>query len=76
MKYLEELKPGSSFRYNNQLYLLTCDFKAQNYKLTYSLISGTPSWLSPDSIVAPENLYTLDENNNIAPVKIDVKENY
>jgi hypothetical protein len=73
MKYLEELKPGDSFLYQNQLFLLTSDFKANGNKLCYSLVSGFPAWLNSQSIVEQCPIYILDKDNNTIPVNITPK---
>lgn len=73
MKYLEELKPGDCFLYQNQLFLLTSDFKANGNKLSYSLITGFPVWLSSQNIVEQCPIYTLDKDNNTIPVNITPK---
>jgi len=76
MKYIEELVGGDSFLYDNTHYVLTSDFKKDGKKLAYSLDSGFAKWFEPASIVEKTNLYILDNQNNILPIKEHKKENY
>jgi hypothetical protein len=73
MKYLEELNIGDSFSYQNQLFVLTSDFKSNGNKLCYSLNTGFPTWLSSQTIVEHCPIYTLDKDNNIIPVNTTPK---
>jgi hypothetical protein len=73
MKYLEELNPGDSFSYQNQLFLLTSDFKASGKKLCYSLNNGFANWLSDSTIVEHCPLYILDKDNNTIAVNTTPK---
>lgn len=69
MKYIEELHYGDFFIYNSIYFLLTTDFKKNNDRLVISLIDGSSHWLKPETIVEKINLYSLDKNNNIIPLK-------
>lgn len=69
MRYLEELKPGESFRFNHKVFILTCDFKSSGNRLCFCLEDGSPSWLPANSEVENEPIYILDQNNNILPIK-------
>jgi hypothetical protein len=69
MKYIEELKFGDAFEYNNIVYVLTSDFNRNNSRLCLSLIDGFPQWLSGETIVFKINLYKLDESNNFVAIK-------
>lgn len=69
MKYIEELVPGDIFVSENHLFILTIDFKKNGSRLCVSLINGQPKWMNSDSIVHTEQLYKLDNNNNITPIK-------
>lgn len=69
MKYLEELKAGGCFSYQENIYLLTSDFKSNGKKLCYNLADGSCRWLQQETIVEDEQLYILDKNNNIHPIK-------
>lgn len=69
MKYIEEIVPGDAFSHSNSLYLLTIDFKKDGSRLAYNVSNGYPKWFSADTIIDTTNLYTLDKNNTILPVK-------
>lgn len=69
MKYIEELKFGEAFEYNNTIYILTSDFNKNNFRLCISLVDGFPQWLPGESIVNKVNLYRLDDSNNLIPIK-------
>ena len=69
MKYIEELVPGNCFIYNNNYYVLTIDFRSNNKKLCYNLQNGSPIWLSEDTIIDNIQIYTMDDKNNITPIK-------
>lgn len=73
MKYIEELECGDTFSYKDNMYILTSDFKSNGSKLCYSLVSGFPQWLNPDTIVYHEPIYILDSNNNTTPIKTTFK---
>ena len=69
MKYLEELSHGECFRLNNELFILTSDFRNNDTKLCYSLSSGFPKWLKNDSMIDVCPIYTLSPENNVLPIK-------
>jgi len=75
MKYLEEISPGDSFRYENNLYILTIDFKRNGDKLCYSLNDGSPKWLESKTVIETDPIFSLDKDNNIIPIKIREKNN-
>lgn len=75
MKYIEELSLGDTFLYQDQLLLLTSDFKANGSRLCYSLTNGLPIWLSNQTIVEHNPVYSLDKDNNTIPVKTTKKQN-
>lgn len=68
MKYLEELSPGDCFISTETFFLITCDFK-KDKRLCYNLLNGTPRWLDNNLVVENSPIYTLDNNNNIIPIK-------
>ena len=76
MKYIEELVAGDAFAYNNKYFVLTSDYKSNNHKLAYSLDQGFAKWFDPSTIIEKISLYTLDEKNNILPLKEQKKEEY
>lgn len=69
MKYIEELIPGNCFLFNNTYYLITIDFKSNNKRLCYNLESGSPCWLTGETIVEDIQIYTMDDKNNIMAIK-------
>lgn len=75
MKYIEELLPGNTFKNNDKVFLITCDYKANGSRLCYSLTDGTPQWIDSATIVEHCPVYTLDSSNNIVPVKETKNEN-
>jgi hypothetical protein len=68
MKYLEELSSGDCFVLKDSFFLITSDFK-KDKKLCYSLLNGSPRWLENNTIIDDIQLYTLDNSNNIIPIK-------
>lgn len=74
MKYIEELSVGECFLYKNTVYILTTDFKNNGDKRCVNLSDGSNKWLSSQEIVNTTQIYTLDNNNNIIPVKPTAKE--
>jgi hypothetical protein len=69
MKYIEELTNGDAFSYNNLFFLLTADFKKDNSKLCYNIVDGSCQWFSPTEIVESMQLFYIDKDNNIKPIK-------
>lgn len=69
MKYIEELSNGDFFKYEHNFYLLGSDFKKNGDRLSYSLNSGFPLWVSNQTVVEKIELYTLDVENNVIPIK-------
>lgn len=76
MKYIEELCGGDCFSHNNIMYVLTKDFKSNGSRSCYSLVDGSSKWFNANDIVNETQIYTLNEGNTIAPVKIIEKEKY
>jgi hypothetical protein len=74
MKYIEELKFGDAFEYLNEKFLLTQDFDSRNNHRCVDLSNGQSRWLLSNSIVKTIELYTLDNENNISPIKPRDKE--
>lgn len=69
MKYIEEINPGDTFVVNNNLYVLSSDFKSNGNRMAVSLDNGFPVWLSGQTIVENLPLFKLDKDNNIIPIK-------
>lgn len=69
MKYIEELIAGNTFVINDNIFLLTSDFKKDGSKLAYSIIGGNAKWFKASDIVDIMPIYHLDEQNNVAPIQ-------
>lgn len=69
MKTIKEINPGDTFRFNNDLFIMTCDFKDKGQRLCYNLKSGNPFWLDQDTGITTVDLFIMDENNNILSIK-------
>ena len=69
MKYLEELESGDCFRFEDKYYLKLTDYKKTGERCCVSITSGSTRWLAGESIVYSDQLYTLDEDNNVIPLK-------
>jgi hypothetical protein len=69
MEYIEELESGDVFVSEDKVYLLTCDFKSSGDRLCFCLKTGLPKWFGASTIVSINPVYSLDNNNNIVPVK-------
>lgn len=72
MKYIEELKFGEIFLFNNKPYIKTTDFK-QSKNIQYLCVSiddGKLLWLNADNTVVLLDLYKRDDDGNIIPIKI------
>lgn len=75
MKYIEELNFGDTFSYKDQILILTSDFRSNGSRLCYSLNNGQPCWLTNQTIVEHCQVYILDKDNNIIPIKTTNKDN-
>lgn len=72
MKYLEELPFGTCFSYQNELFILTQDFTTDKNKCV-NLNNGSVRWMKKQSTVEIIELYRLDHENNISPIKNESK---
>lgn len=75
MKYIEELKSGETFSLEDNVFVMTSDFKKSGQRLAISLKTGHPKWFTADKSVNIEPTYTLDQEQNICPIFIYPKEN-
>lgn len=75
MNYIEELNPGDTFDYQSNKYILTTDFKKNNSKLAINLASGFFRWFAASDIIDACQVYFIDAENNILPIKQDKKSN-
>jgi hypothetical protein len=69
MKYIEEIENGDCFEYKGSKFLLTSDFRKNGNRLGYNLTNGLPKWFDAQDIINVCQIYTLDCNNNLEPVK-------
>lgn len=68
MKYLEEIGTGESFTYEEQLYIVTSDYKRNGDRFCINLKTGFGKWLMPNAVTNSCPIYVLDEDNNIVAV--------
>ena len=68
MKYIEELKPGEAFVFENFMYILTSDFKRSGDRLAINVQTGFPKWFALSVIVNKTDLYMLVDSN-FTPIK-------
>lgn len=70
MKHIEELKPGQCFRIkDNEYYIITCDFDRYDKKYCINLLTGSNRWFNANDIIDEVDIYSLDQDNNIVPIK-------
>jgi hypothetical protein len=69
MNYLEELKFGECFEYKNIRYIITQDYDSKNKFRCVSLTDGSLRWFDSNSLINPIDIYILDEDNNVCPIK-------
>jgi len=68
-KFIEELESGDSFLLDSIYYVLSIDHKKDGSKLGISLIDGSPRWFKGNTIIEKIQIYTMDKDNNIIPIK-------
>ena len=73
MKYLEEISTGECFVIGNEYFITTSDFKKDGSKLSYRLDNGFPQWFNNTVIVEDIQIYRMDKQNNIIPIKETTK---
>jgi len=71
-KYLEELGTGDSFSIENDIYILTSDFKNNGDRMAINIRTGLIRWLKEAQIVEIIDLY-LTSDGNFTPLKIREK---
>jgi hypothetical protein len=57
------LSPGSTFELNNDIFILTHDFKKNSSRLSVSISTGLTKWMAPETIVKFIDLYKIEDNN-------------
>ena len=75
MKYIEEIDTGSSFAYQNSIFVLTSDFKQNGQRKAIDLSNGLSRWFDGDIMCEVTDLFILDKNNNLIKVKISNETN-
>lgn len=73
MKYIEELSVGDTFTLDNNVFILTSDFKNNGDRSCILLSNGNPRWLSSQTTVEVTPIYILDKDNTIIPLKPTTK---
>lgn len=63
------MEAGDCFLVDHNIYILTCDLKANGNRLSFCLSNGLPKWFEASTIVEENPIYYLDNNNNIVPIK-------
>jgi len=74
MKYLEELKASDCFSNNDEIFIVSSDFKRSGDKICISTKTGFVRSFPTDLIVEQAHLYILDKDNNIIPINPIAKE--
>jgi len=69
MKYLEEIDIGECFCFDKKIYILTEDFKKNGDKKCVNLKDGNQRWISSSSIIEVVDIYTLDKDSTISPIR-------
>jgi hypothetical protein len=75
MKYIEELESGQTFAKNNNIFILTTDYKKDGSRLAVSIEQGNLRWFSSNEMVDIAPIFKLDENNNVIPINNITSEN-
>lgn len=67
--YVEELFPGDSFSINNEIHILTHDFKKDSSRLAIAIHSGISKWFKPETIVKKTDLYIINQDNHFVKIE-------
>jgi lipopolysaccharide export system protein LptA len=73
-KYVEELNSGEFFELDNNIYLITSDFKKSGDRMTVDTKTGNIRWFSGDNIIEQVDLYMLSSENNFTPLNPRLKD--
>ena len=73
--FIEELDSGDCFMHVGCSYILTIDAKKDRSRLCIELKTGSPRWLSPETIVNKIGIFYTDIDSNIVAIKEAKKEN-
>lgn len=66
---IEELDNGDCFESNNNIFVVTCDFKSNRSRLAINLQTGTAKWFSPNDIVEKTSIFYFNKDNHMIAVK-------
>lgn len=69
MKYIEELNIGDTFTLEDDVFIVTSDFKNNGDRCCVRLSTGNPRWLSSQDVVDITPIYILDKDNTIVPIR-------
>ena len=69
VKYIEELDTGECFEFNKDLYIVSTDYKKNRDRSCVNLSTGFVKWINASTIVQESPIYTLDEENNVIPLR-------
>lgn len=69
LKYIEELKNAETFKFEDQYWFLTGDFKSNGQRLCFNMNNGFAKWFNSNDMVDITPVYTLDKDNNTVPIK-------
>lgn len=69
MKHIEEIESGECFKYKNHNYIATFDYNNNNKRLCVELSNGTLRWLDQNYLVDSQQIYFLDQDNNIVSIR-------
>jgi hypothetical protein len=72
MKFLEEIEPGLAFKFNNEYFLATTDFKEKNknqFRYSISMNNGAGRWIGSNELIDLAPLFTVDSQGTIIPIK-------
>lgn len=68
-KYIEEMQNGDCFAIDDAYYVLTNDFRKNGQRLAISVKDGFSRWFDGSKMVEDAQLYIMDKDNNIIPIK-------
>lgn len=70
---ISKLLFGSTFLFDDEIFLLTQDYNRKNQRNCISTKDGSSKWIDAETDVVVCPLYTLDKDNNFTPLKEDGK---
>lgn len=67
--FVEELQTGDCFSLDSCYYVVNIDYKKNGDRCCVSLINGNVRWIKGNQIVEKIQIYTMDKDNTIIPIK-------